>query len=189
MDHVRTANFTVDSHDDFDYPISAPKRKQKKQKKKTNKKAIFSYTRHVWIVPFSCFISIFIPQRRRRRARNSFGNPKKVSYSFCSFHPCVSPFFLMRNDQVYKSNSLWAVHRSFFPPLLFARTRGRHADSSDIQLGKEKKKTFQIESRGSNRFGMDCFIIKLSSFLFVLLFLRTNNRFPDDAIRFFYHPS
>ena len=53
----------------------------------------------------------------------------------------------------------------------------------------KKKKTFQIESRGSNRFGMDCFIIKLSSFLFVLLFLRTNNRFPDDAIRFFYHPS
>ena len=132
--------------------LGTEKKTKQKKKNKTNKKAIFSYTRHVWIVPFSCFISIFIPQRRRRRARNSFGNPKKVSYSFCSFHPCVSPFFLMRNDQVYKSNSLWAVHRSFFPPLLFARTRDRHADSSDIQLGKEKKKNISNRVKGQQPF-------------------------------------
>lgn len=166
VDHVRTANFTVDSHDDFDDPISAPK---KKTTTKQTKKQFFSYARHVWIVPFSCFISIFIPQRRRRRAQNSFGNPKK-SFLFFLFFPSMCLL------------SFWWEMTKFISLIVYGQSTGLFflrccllAHAADTRtavtsnLVKKKRKKFQIESRGSNRFGMDCFIIKLSSFFFIIL--------------------
>lgn len=138
--------------------------------RKKQKNTIFFYGRiHVCIVPFSCFISIFIPQRRRR-ARNSFGNQRFLFFS--SFLPCVS-FFLMRNDQVYGQSTGTAL-------LLLARAQQQ-------QRGKKNKNSNRVKGQQPFRNGLfhhQTFFF----FLFVLLFLRTNNRFLN-VIWFFYHPS
>lgn len=126
---------------------------RQRKKTKTNKKAIFFLCQTCVDSAVLLFHFHFHSTATTTTTCSEFiWEPKKkfLILSVLSIH--VSPFFLMRNDQVYKSNSLWAVHRSFFSPLLFARTRGRHADSSDIQLGKEKKKNISNRVKGQQPF-------------------------------------
>lgn len=127
-------------------------RHRKKNNNKTNKKAIFFLCQTCVDSAVLLFHFHFHSTATTTTCSEFIWEPQKkfLILSVLSIH--VSPFFLMRNDQVYKSNSLWAVHRSFFSPLLFARTRGRHADSSDIQLGKEKKKKISNRVKGQQPF-------------------------------------